>query len=252
LQRNLGKYDRATDQRTYLIVSSFQSESITVLVGLPSKAFTVEKSVLLTSSAFFENSLAKQDKKAAPNEVKLPDNTAQAFDIYLAWLQNGCFYIVEEEQVDHSLKRKNLVLGLTPESIKWDECYKLGHSLQDCDFRDACIDWAQEKMISDKKADKYLHRAIYATRIVRLPHRKFAVDVATYLWDESMFDDTPFSYTQPKFHRDLLNYMGKETRSGTLLQVKDFEKFFKDAGCKYHEHVALDKPCYKKIHRAYK
>jgi len=30
------------------------------------------------------------------------------------------------------------------------------------------------------------------------------------------------------------------------------EDFFKDVGCKYHAHVALNKPCYKETHPAYK
>ncbi|KAI4639370.1 hypothetical protein J4E93_009198 [Alternaria ventricosa] len=153
---------------------SLKSEPITVLVGKKLKAFNVDRSILRTSCTYFDDqAYTKKGKNAKPKQVKLPDITVRAFEIYQAWLQTGGFYIMEEEEAptppstnpplanDRALRsdkeddatesrlKKEREARADEEAAKWRECYLLGHAIEDNGFQDACIDLAQEKMVSE-------------------------------------------------------------------------------------------------------
>ena len=225
------------------------------------KVFPVDKKLLRTSCTFFDSQpLAKKGKTAVPNQVTLPDTTGRAFRIYLAWLQTGCFYIAgkdpddsplsEDEPVDYPNHDVLDASGL--EYQKWYECYELGHKIEDVGFLHACIDLSQEMIISCK------YMVVVQSRVYRLDrshsaHRKFAVDIAAHLWKPVTFTLVKPGYDyRVRFFEDLLVYFGTEERKKCRSMFKPAKTFFKDAGCTYHAHVALNKPCYKETPPAYK
>ncbi|KAI4648979.1 uncharacterized protein J4E78_008496 [Alternaria triticimaculans] len=223
---------------------------ITVLVG-NDESFTVDKSTLLTSSEFFKKTLGTSLKTNGPEEVDLPDAKPRAFEIYLGWLETGYFYITEEHDIDSPPQSDKNGCILDGECNKWNECYTLGNVIQDCGFQDACIDWIQEKMISDEADLMNIPDIVYGIDD-RLPaHRQFTVDIAAHCWSSSVFGDLKEDRYPSEFMIDLLKYVGPKLRLSQVVE-QDYKVFFENVGCKYHEHARLKKPCYKETHPAYK
>ncbi|KAI4923476.1 hypothetical protein J4E85_008514 [Alternaria conjuncta] len=225
-------------------------KKITVIVG-DEDSFTVDKSTLLTSSEFFKKILGTSLKTNGPEEVDLPDVEPRAFGIYLGWLETGYFYITEENDLINSLISDDFGSIRDDECTKWNECYTLGHEIQDCGFQDACIDWILEKMISEDMIMLHVPLAVYEIGGKIPAHRKFAVDGVAHFWNDGDFEKLEDDKFPPKFILDLAKYMGSNMRHKHVA-AEDDEKFFENVGCKYHAHVALNKPCYKKTHPAYK
>ncbi|KAI4682735.1 uncharacterized protein J4E84_007199 [Alternaria hordeiaustralica] len=224
---------------------------ITVLVGHEEDSFTVDKSFLLTSSEFFKKTLETSPKTNGPEEVDLPDVEPRAFQIYLGWLETGYFYITEEDDlVNNSIEDDPGTID-DDECRKWNECYTLGHAIRDCSFQDACIDWILEKMVFEDMIMLHVPLAVYAICDKIPAHRQFAVDGVAHLWDDDDFENLEDEKWPSKFILDLAKYMGSNMRHKNVAD-EDYEKLFENIGCKYHAHVALNKPCYKKTHPAYR
>lgn len=275
MPRDPGKYDRAVDQRTHLTTSSLKSEPITVLVGKKSKAFNIDRSILRTSCTYFEDqAFTKKGKNVKPRQVKLPDTTVRAFEIYQAWLQTGGFYIMEEEEAPSSpstnptmandravrsdkeddaaesrLKKAHKAHA-EEESAKWRECYMLGNAIKDNGFQDACIDLAQEKMISESGKIMDLVKCIYEAKSTWSERRKFVVDTAAHLWKGEAFEWVRCENYHRDFLEDMMKYVGPKMRK-EILKRQFAAAFFRDAGCKYHDHNRRG-DCYKETHPAYK
>ncbi|KAI4619188.1 uncharacterized protein J4E87_007776 [Alternaria ethzedia] len=239
---------------------SLQSDTTTVFVGRLSRAFPVDNKLLRTSCDFFHDQpLTKKGKHAGSKQVRLPDNTIRAFELYLGWLQTGCFYIVAEEDADSPLSDYEPVdhsdrVGISPSEVereKWYECYLLGQNIQDHNFQDACIDLAQEKIASGNQDMMIAACRFYKTSPIDEAHRKFAVTVAAHLWNTERFElVTRIDY--PKmFLEELVAYIGPRLRLVTVPEASK-QTFFKNAGCQYHAHTTLKKPCYKETHPAFK
>jgi len=175
----------------------------------------------------------------------------RAFQIYLGWLDTGYFYITEDHDIDSPPQSDKHGCVFDGECKKWNECYALGHTIQDYDFQDACIDWAQEKMLFEKATMTYIPHVVYGIHDQLPAHRQFAVDVAAQFWTEDTFNILEEDSYSRAFMIDLLKSIGLKMRRRALA-MEDHEEFFRDIGCKYHAHIALNKPCYKKIHPAYK
>ncbi|KAI4948198.1 hypothetical protein J4E91_006192 [Alternaria rosae] len=264
LKRKAEKSDIAPEpkklRRSVAERPSFQSDSITVIVGRLSKAFTVDKKLLRTSCSFFDDQPhEKKDMNAGPKEVRLQDITGRAFEIYRGWLQTGCFYIVDEdddshppddEPADHS--DKDYMNPSEVEREKWYECYMLGHKIRDVGFQDACVDLVKETITSGSDNMMVVATRLYKTNGTNSVHREFAVAIAAHLWKPEIFAYVPhFNY--PKlFVEDLVAYMGPKMRRKQLSVEEPVATIFKNADCKYHAHVWLKKPCYKETHPAFK
>ena len=186
-----------------------------------------------------------------PKEVKLPDVEPRAFEIYLGWLETGYFYITEEDDLVNSLIKDDSRNIKDDECGKWNECYTLGHAIRDCGFQDACIDWILEKMVSEDMIMLHVPLAVYEICDTIPAHRQFAVDGVAHFWYDDDFENMEDDKFPPKFVLDLAKYMGSNMRHRNVA-AEDNKEFFRDIGCKYHAHVALNKPCYKKTHPAYK
>ena len=193
----------------------------------------------MKSSQFFKSTLDAPSKKTPSKEIKL-DNTAQSFEIYLKWLHSGYFYIVEEKD-DH---------GTDNAYMKWEECYGLGHELQDWSFKDACIDLAQETVISGNRHFNDLSYPIYTTSPAPQAHKTFAIHLAAHLWWDSDFRRIPDTESPVEWLVDLIAYMGPKMRHSELTEIEKAEEFFKNVGCKYHAH-GPNTPCYKKTNIPY-
>ena len=224
---------------------------ITVIVGHYEEPFIVDKGTLLTSSDFFKKTLGTSLKNNGPEDVYLPDVEPRAFEIYLGWLETAIFYIMEEDDCVSGPAVDEFGSKVDDECNKWSECYTLGNVIQDCGFQDACIDWMQEKMISDEADMMDIPNIVYGIDGQLPAHRQFAVDTAAHGWSADLFDDLKEYGYSSEFVVDLLKYVGPKMRLNQAVE-QDYKGFFENVGCKYHEHARLKKPCYKETHPAYK
>jgi len=222
---------------------------VTVRVGYEEISFTVDKSTLLISSELFKKGLDTLPNTDRLEVIDLPDAKPRAFEIYLGWLETGHFYIMEGNDV----RENNCGEMLNNDEFwKWDECYKLGYAIQDCGFQDACIDWLQEKIISEGDMIMiHVPETVYMIDDQVPAHCQLFVDIAAHLWGDWRFEEMEEDDYPSEFLMDLLKHVSKKMRHNKVAREKP-EDFFKDVGCKYHAHVALNKPCYKETHPAYK
>lgn len=139
------------------------------------------------------------------------------------------------------------------ESVKWRECYLLGHKIQDCGFRDACIDVALEKMELDAGKSTDVVDCIYKATDSSSAHREFAVAIASHLWSEDEFRYVGRRDYHREFLEDLIADMGENSQRKARARRNPKDVFSKENhNCNFHDHDTKQRDCYKETYPAYK
>ncbi|KAF2659989.1 hypothetical protein K491DRAFT_675028 [Lophiostoma macrostomum CBS 122681] len=197
---------------------SLNSQSITILAGYIAQPFYIAEDMLRSSSIFFKIALKQEWLEGTERTIKLPTIKPTVVQIYLKWLYSGAFYFPT-----HPFWRT------------WQACYSFGDYVQDTGFKDACIDALTERMVEKKGKVSYdLAHTVYPLTIEGSPHRRFVLDWALYFQDLTRFKGMN---APEEFLEDMLVSM----RPDVKWTVKEF---FRDAGCKYHEHKQSGEKCY--------
>ncbi|KAL9095494.1 MAG: hypothetical protein Q9165_002365 [Trypethelium subeluteriae] len=212
----------------------FDSDPITVLVGLKAQKFIIHENALRSKSPFFEAALSKPWAEARERRVTLPEDDPEVFKLYVQWLYT--------DRIHCSTPPGNNSKG-------WDfihemdliiKAYCLGEKLQDVAFKDSLID----SFIALRSLEKDMwlpHLPITKFLWENTPKgssmRRLVVDY--YVWLHAA------DATQVK-QSDCLEFL-QDFVAG-LLQHRGnpiFERapFCKESTCAYHEHGT--KACYK-------
>jgi hypothetical protein len=214
-----------------------------VLVDKQKYRFRVHEEHITSSSEFFKKAMSGNWKEKEARQVKLPDTTLRAFEIYVAWLYTSLFYITDDNDCENEDQDKNALIP-DEEFNKWKECYTLADFVLDDDFKDALIDVLMDKMNTEGSYWYDVARLIYPHTGAESPHRQFAIDCAVKLWDSEDFDRFAEEECPVDFKDDLIMAMGANLRDG--LDKERVKEFVGDIEpCQYHEHTAKNTPCYK-------
>ena len=131
---------------------------------------------------------------------------------------------------------------LDSEWTRWTQCYELANFLQDSDCKDALIDMAIEKMMSDTEYMAELPNLIYSTSQSQSPSRKLAVDIAVNTWSVETIEGADKSNCPADFLVDVVK-AGLRRNTGEPMGVQAF--LMPKNTCVYHEHTLTKTPCYK-------
>jgi hypothetical protein len=186
------------------------------------------------SSGFFDTALKKEWKEGQEQDVKLPETEVEIFEIYVKWLYTGRVFLAKEGDVISSGKGSN-------EWPRWYFCYALGDFLQDCDFKDACIDTCIEAMCDMAKIPTGLSKWIYPYSTPTSAHRRFVVDTFVNCRNRATWTDDV--YNPAEFLTDVVKPIGPKLKLGLECEPVD-EYLDPNYTCKYHDH-GPEKPCYK-------
>ncbi|KAJ4334000.1 hypothetical protein N0V95_009288, partial [Ascochyta clinopodiicola] len=223
----------------------YKSAPITVIVGDEQTKYFVHESHITPQSDFFKNALKGEWKEKTTRTVELPDCDSKSFSIYLDWLYTGCVCITQED--DDQGKDSEDGITVDYEWTKWADCFRVGDFLQDSDFKDAMINTAIEKIISEDINYKNLAEDVYTFSQPTSRNRRLAVDIALNTWPDSDFQCIDGNSHPPEFLADLITAMGGKLRA--VLDRRSPEDFLRNIDtCEYHEHSTIGTPCYKTKH----
>ncbi|KZM24652.1 uncharacterized protein EKO05_0007088 [Ascochyta rabiei] len=221
---------------------TYKSAPVTVIVGEEQTAYFVHESHITPQSDFFKNALKGEWEEKTTRTVRLPDCDSTSFNIYLNWLYTGRVCITQEgdekEVIDDDVQT------IDYEWENWVMCFKIGDFLQDSDFKDAMIDAAIEKLISENIDYVEIPVGVYTFSQPTSRNRRLAVDLALNVWEEFRFQYVTNRNYPPEFLTDLITAMGGKLRAGShMTRTNDFLRDIDT--CEYHEHTTIGTPCCK-------
>jgi hypothetical protein len=209
------------------------SEPLSLLVGPAAERLFAHKGLLTTSSEFFIKALSKDWKEGVERTVKLPEACPTACRIYIKWLYNGHISCSPADKGTFDKETNSLL-----------DCYSLGDYLQDADFLDAVIDGISEHAAEGGRVPVTLARTVYPVTAKDSLHRKLCRDIITYVLNREEFAVLHNIDNRPEFLVDMLVDIAPQLAKG--IPTRNIAGFREDkGGCEYHEHVRLNKPCYK-------
>lgn len=211
---------------------STEAKPITVIVGKGDSAttFYVHEDVAKAHSDFFAAALRNGWKESEERVVRLPEETAERFRVFAKFLYTGKIF-----------SRKEGDKPSAKEDWEWDRlsgCWRLGDKLGSTSFQDAIVDAINHKIESTKSCPTQLHQGAYRDTATSNSLRRLAVDIAVWNWEAMIAEAKQGPWDT--FFLDLavrLHGLDDSERNATAPFLGDT--------CKYHEHVAAKKPCYK-------
>lgn len=207
-------------------------EVIEVDVGNGQKSFYVHRDILTSSSDFFRNALKGPFKEAEEKRVRLSEQTAELFDIYVQWLYDEKLYSTKDGETHGD---------------EWDRLlslYILGDSIQDRKFRNTVIDAFIEKNIMDNGWPIYLAAGVCSELPSNSPLCRLIADF--WAWNA-----TPTSYTRSAKSGDVedaprefwLEVAKRTCAAAEDRLVKKLLAPWKRDRCQYHEHAEGEAKC---------
>lgn len=220
---------------------SFVAKPVTVVVGEGDSAttFYIHEEAAKAHSDFLAAALHKGWKEAEDKVIKLPEDNAGLFNIFVRFVHTGRVYCAEEGDVSE----KNGV-SRDQEWSRLTKSWLLGDKLGSTSFKDAIIDALIEKILTVRFTPTWLHATVYMYlgTASNSGLRRLGVDVAVWKWSHQDMCEAETG-TWHQFFKDVaIRFQGLSEADR-----KGLPPFCGPASCKYHEHVAADKPCYKTL-----
>ncbi|XPS75763.1 hypothetical protein M3J09_007832 [Ascochyta lentis] len=211
---------------------------LTINVGIKPdrKTFMLHRHALRNSSNYLATAMDIQCAVGEDNKpISLPDIAVEDFAVYAKFLYTGLLFTKEANVAE--LTRCLLL-------------YKVATYLEATDFQDAIVDALIEN-IFEFRALKGQCRftatqiaTIYATTEDGSTLRKFAQDLCLQSKGPQGFEKKRLEGFPVEFRLDLLNAAAPFiTSSAKSTDMQDPLNL--SGSCKYHEHTALAKPCYR-------
>jgi hypothetical protein len=207
--------------------------------------FLVRKDLATRHSKVIEKALDPESdwKEAAENNVRLPEETPEAFQAFLTFLDTGAVHLGHFR----SASEEDANQETSDETAQWESiagAWLLGDRILSVSFKDAIVDKVIHMVRDLNQVPTALHRDIYKGSAFGSGMRTLLVDIATYSWFSGTLADQPGDPECAEFFRDVgVQAMRRRTLQSEALATALYDQ--KDVGCHYHDHKAEGKPCYK-------
>lgn len=202
-----------------------------------SKIFSVHENLLTRHSEFFAAALNGEwieSKKSGT--LPLPEHGSESFGIFNTFLYSGRIYSAKEGDYTESEDG-----GHTDQ--EWErlsDAWHLGQKLLATTLRDAVVDALAFKIASTSMYPVSLTWSVYEVSAASSAMRRLLVDIAVWLWDDNYLEKEQLRSEPLEFVLDLAAAMSKIRAHG-----RQSVSPLSNPGCRYHDHVAEGKPCYK-------
>ena len=208
--------------------------TINVGVGKDQKTFYMHEETATNISDFFAAALRNGWAEKESRIIDLPEEDPAIFYIFARFAYIGKLRLDLEERSSGALRpRQDQSLALV----------RLAENLQSTAMKDAVCDIFVDLLASYEAGHDYktsFYRWIYMLTGTRRGLRRLAVDVGIHLFTSQSLDKSVSGDEGDAFLRDLaLRLHGMEVKERSM------KKSFANVGCKYHDHVAEGKRCYK-------
>lgn len=209
--------------------------------------FLVRKDIAIRHSKVLEKALNPESdwKEADENVFRLPEESPEAFQVFLTFLDTGVIHLDHFREPDEDGSKR----GKLSEDYEWNyiaEAWLFGDRILSVSFKDAIVDKVISLVSEHGKVPTSLHRDIYKGSAFGSGMRKLLVDIAAYSWFSGTLADQPSEPECAEFFKDVgvaaMDRMVSALRGQTLAAAPYDHKF---VGCQYHDHDAEGKPCHK-------
>jgi hypothetical protein len=221
---------------TEVYVGSEEIEQFIVRKELATRHSTIIKKALDPASGW---------KEALENVVRLPEESPEAFQVFITFLDTGIIHL------DHfkSAKGNSAQEYDVDEDKEWNsiaQVWLLSDRIDSITLKDAVVDKVISLVRDSGKVPTSLHRPIFKGSVSKSGMRKLLTDIAVYSWFPGTLADQPGDPECADYFRDVgVEAMKRMSRAvqKQALSVAPYDR--QDVGCHYHDHDTEGKPCYK-------
>jgi len=203
-------------------------------MGRDSQTFGVHQALLIKQPKFFRTALNGNWLESKTGIVELPEQSSGAFELYSGWLywrkiplENQRGEARENAQVEQLI-----------------HAYYLADMIEDVEFADAVIDKIIA-CIANRCHPPVIHtNDVYLSLPPGSPLRQLFVDI----WIHESWN--PWKYAcedlLPEIHKDIASgFVVGRQGDGKISLAPSNAPYVVGGDCHYHQHVRLDKPCYR-------
>jgi hypothetical protein len=189
-------------------------------------------------SGLFATALRGEWQEGQDQVISIEDWEPMHFDVFFQWTYERSIFTSDETIFTSG------ELGFSVQSAEWDllaKAWTLGNYLQAMDFKDAIVDALVDKVAGTvvRGANQTMHSIIYPNSTPDDGIRELVVDIAASRWTEPYMKTLVADAASTEFFRDLS--IAAVKRRGIRTAGEPWER----GTCKYHEHVGVNKPCYR-------
>ena len=219
-----------------------------VHVGLEEvEQFIVRKELAIRHSTIIRKALdpASGWKEALENIVHLPEESPEAFQVFVTFLNTGVIHL------DHFRSATRIPAHEVDldEDKEWNsiaQVWLLSDRIDSVTLKDAIVDKVTSLIRDSGKVPTSLHRPIFKGSVSKSGMRKLLTDIAVHSCFPGNLADQPGDPESADFFRDVgVEAMKRMSRAiqGQILSLAPYDR--QDVECHYHDHDAEGKPCYK-------
>jgi len=209
--------------------------------------FAVRKELATRHSTIIKKALdpARGWKEAKENIVRLPEESPEAFQVFVTFLDTGVIHLNHFKSVSGNAAQED-DLGEDKEWNSIAQVWLLSDRIDSVTFKDAVVDKVISLVRDEGKVPTSLHRPIFKGSVSRSGMRKLLTDIAVHSWFPGTLADQPGDPECADYFRDIgveaMRRMGRSTQ-GQPLSLAPYDR--QDVECHYHDHDTEGKPCYK-------
>lgn len=225
-------------------------EAVKVIVGrFPKRVFLLEHNLLVQHSDFFRAALSGNWIESREREVVFEDGKPEVFEMFGRFIQHRKVYCKDDSIIDlensqdsdASLPDQHQV-----ETEQLRQAWCLGQTLLSTSFKDAILD-AYYELYKESSRRPYPWEAwVYDKSASASCLRKFVVDFGVW-HDVGVVFDLMIEETPRQYFIDLAMAL-KDRVKGKGPATNPFA--LNKPSCRYHEHVAEGKPCWRTLFKA--
>ena len=208
--------------------------------GVPKKSFTVAIPLLRLWSKFFATELATKAGTGESESAHLRDHQAQAFEIFLHFINNGFIYSSKPTDTIRNIAGN----VIDHEWARLGDAWSLAQRLESDSFKDAVTDAIHEKLNRKSIRPSILQSVAYQHKHGQNGLGRPLLDSMVRDWTSREIEAMQAGDTHKEFLKDVCAALVRK------LEAKEERKdgVVTDA-CKYHDHGA-DTPCYRTLFAA--
>ncbi|KAK4547893.1 hypothetical protein LTR36_010612 [Oleoguttula mirabilis] len=230
----------STIRRLMSEAPNLATEQLTIIVGTgaDSKSFYVHEDLLQAHSDFFAAALHKGWKEAEDRIVRLPTERPVHFGLFAHFVYFGKIYSAQMKPEGEGREARGT--RATAELDMLHACWLMGDRLMAVAFKDAVVDTFIQTCTDDRRTPTSMHEAVYAGTAGPNGLRSLLVDYAVWKWKKGAIAEREVDELWVEFFRDFAIRICEVTE-----EEREGPAPYHQYDCRYHEHAAASKPCYR-------
>lgn len=201
----------------------------------------MHKNLLIKHSDFFNIAVNGRWKEGQDRVVLLEEDDPNAFEMFCAFLYTGQLFIMKPD--DRCSQDATEAGGRyeTKELERMVMIWILAEKLMSVSLKDAVVDMLVAFLVDEADYPTEMHVAVYPISSAKSAIRKLLVDIGIWSFGSGAIGEYGYDAGSAKYLFDMI--VAKEELKDCIHHSQ--APWQRGDICRYHEHVAEGKPCYK-------